>query len=192
MWNDSMERLNISLHACFHFGYLDFLRYDEVEISHMSDSKHIPYNNHIFLKFEMNLSMYPYEFWILVGPTSSKPFLNKGEVFLFSARFPIFLLMESEATFQGGRRSSGGAEISRLKEVKAWLTAQFDSAGREVPEFEYTPRSVAHLHEIASLSQSRTRAASIVAADLQRTASDYRSQGLINSNFTILMIDREI
>ncbi|XP_008781814.1 AUGMIN subunit 1 [Phoenix dactylifera] len=73
----------------------------------------------------------------------------------------------------GGGGSSDGA---RIAEVKAWLASQFESAGREVPEFEYTPRSVARLHAFASLSQARTRAATIVATDLRLKASEYRAQ----------------
>ncbi|KAL0914852.1 hypothetical protein M5K25_015236 [Dendrobium thyrsiflorum] len=68
------------------------------------------------------------------------------------------------------------SDAVRINEVKAWLTAQFEAAGREVPEFEYTPRSVAQLHALATLSQSRSRAASIVADDLRLKATEYRAQ----------------
>ncbi|KAI0501768.1 hypothetical protein KFK09_016713 [Dendrobium nobile] len=73
--------------------------------------------------------------------------------------------------------SSGwNSDAVRINEVKVWLTAQFEAAGREVPEFEYTPRSVAQLHALATLSQSRSRAASIVADDLRLKATEYRAQ----------------
>lgn len=45
-----------------------------------------------------------------------------------------------------------------------------------MPEFEYTPRSVAQLHTITTLSNARSRAASIVAADLRLKAAEYRAQ----------------
>lgn len=77
----------------------------------------------------------------------------------------------------GKSGGGGGTDAARISEVKSWLMAQFEAVGREVPDFEYTPRSVAHLHAIASLSQARTRAASIVASDLRQKASEYRSQG---------------
>ncbi|XP_077238390.1 AUGMIN subunit 1-like isoform X2 [Tasmannia lanceolata] len=65
---------------------------------------------------------------------------------------------------------------ARIAEVKAWLVSQFDAAGKDVPEFEYTPRSVAHLHALATISQAKTQAAGIVAADLRQKAAEYRSQ----------------
>ncbi|XP_078437979.1 HAUS augmin-like complex subunit [Wolffia australiana] len=74
--------------------------------------------------------------------------------------------------------SPARADAARISEVKAWLAAQFEAVGRDVPDFEYTPRSVAHLHAIASLSQARSRAASIVASDLRQKASEYRSQAV--------------
>ncbi|XP_020583948.1 AUGMIN subunit 1 [Phalaenopsis equestris] len=73
--------------------------------------------------------------------------------------------------------SSGwNSDAVRITEVKSWLSSQFEAAGREVPEFEYTPRSVSQLHALATLSQSRSRAASIVAADLRLKAAEYRAQ----------------
>lgn len=59
--------------------------------------------------------------------------------------------------------SKSGFDASRISEVKAWLSSQFDSAGKDVPEFEYTPRSIAHLHNLATISQAKTQAAAIVA-----------------------------
>ncbi|WOK96211.1 hypothetical protein Cni_G04918 [Canna indica] len=64
-------------------------------------------------------------------------------------------------------------DVSRITEVKAWLASLFEAAGRDVATFEYTPCSMAHLHSLATLSQSRSRAASIDAADLRLKASEY-------------------
>ncbi|KAK3009795.1 hypothetical protein RJ639_015158 [Escallonia herrerae] len=65
---------------------------------------------------------------------------------------------------------------ARIAEVKAWLASQFDAAGKDVPEFEYTPRSIAHLHGLATASQAKTQAAGIVASDFRQKAAEYRSQ----------------
>lgn len=64
----------------------------------------------------------------------------------------------------------------RIAELKSWLSSQFEAAGRDVPEFEYTPRSVSQLHALATLFQSRSRAASIVTDDLRLKAAEYRAQ----------------
>ncbi|KAJ4967252.1 hypothetical protein NE237_019101 [Protea cynaroides] len=69
-----------------------------------------------------------------------------------------------------------GFDAARIAEVKAWLASQFDAVGKEVPEFEYTPRSIAHLHNIATISQAKSQAAGIVASDLRQKAAEYRSQ----------------
>ncbi|KAJ4953781.1 hypothetical protein NE237_030613 [Protea cynaroides] len=69
-----------------------------------------------------------------------------------------------------------GFDALRIAEVKAWLASHFDAVGKEVPEFEYTPRSVAHLHNIATLSQANSQVAGIVASDLRQKAAEYRSQ----------------
>ncbi|KAG4168715.1 hypothetical protein ERO13_A12G042000v2 [Gossypium hirsutum] len=53
---------------------------------------------------------------------------------------------------------------------------QFDNAGKEVPDFEYTPRSIAHLYNLATVSQAKTQAANIVANDFRQKAAEYRSQ----------------
>lgn len=74
-------------------------------------------------------------------------------------------------------KSGGGSDASRIAEVKAWLASQFEAAGKEVPDFEYTPRSVAHLYNLVTLSQAKTQAANIVAADFRQKATEYRSQG---------------
>ncbi|XP_022774771.1 AUGMIN subunit 1 [Durio zibethinus] len=70
----------------------------------------------------------------------------------------------------------GGSDAARIAEVKAWLAAQFDAAGKEVPNFEYTPRSIAHLYNLATVSQAKTQAANIVANDFRQKAAEYRSQ----------------
>ncbi|KAI9392102.1 hypothetical protein POPTR_006G046200v4 [Populus trichocarpa] len=71
---------------------------------------------------------------------------------------------------------SGGNDAGRIAEVKAWLTSQFDAAGKDVPEFEYTPRSIAHLYNLATASQAKTQAANIVANDFRQKAVEYRAQ----------------
>lgn len=71
---------------------------------------------------------------------------------------------------------SGGNDAGRIAEVKAWLTSQFDAAGKDVPEFEYTPRSIAHLYNLAAASQAKTQAANIVANDFRQKAVEYRAQ----------------
>ncbi|KAL8095294.1 AUGMIN subunit 1 [Apium graveolens] len=68
------------------------------------------------------------------------------------------------------------SDPTRISEVKAWLSSQFDAVGKDVPEFEYTPRAIAYLHNLATLSQSKTHASSIVANDFRIKASEYRSQ----------------
>lgn len=73
-------------------------------------------------------------------------------------------------------KSSFDFDANRIAEVKAWLASQFDAAGKDVPEFEYTPRSISHLHNLASISQAKTQAAGIVAADFRQKAAEYRSQ----------------
>ncbi|KAG6411059.1 hypothetical protein SASPL_129133 [Salvia splendens] len=75
-------------------------------------------------------------------------------------------------------KSSGstGFDANRIAEVKAWLVSQFDAVGKDIPDFEYTPRSIAHLHNIATLSQAKTQAATIVANDFRQKAAEYHSQ----------------
>ncbi|XVF14852.1 hypothetical protein REPUB_Repub09cG0096900 [Reevesia pubescens] len=70
----------------------------------------------------------------------------------------------------------GGSDAARIAEVKAWLAAQFDAAGKDVPDFEYTPRSIAHLYNLATVSQAKSQAANIVANDFRQKAAEYRSQ----------------
>lgn len=71
---------------------------------------------------------------------------------------------------------SGGNDAGRIAEVKAWLASRFDAAGKDVPEFEYTPRSIAHLYNLANASQAKTQAANIVANDFRQKAVEYRAQ----------------
>ncbi|XP_051140367.1 AUGMIN subunit 1 isoform X1 [Andrographis paniculata] len=87
----------------------------------------------------------------------------------------LSMASSSEPSKSGG--TSAGFDANRIAEVKAWLVAQFDAAGKDVPDFEYTPRSIAHLHNIATLSQAKTQAAAIVANDFRHKAAEYRSQG---------------
>lgn len=69
-------------------------------------------------------------------------------------------------------------DAARIADVKAWLASQFEASAKEVPAFEYTSRSVAHLYNLATLSQAKTKAANIVAADFRQKAAEYRSQGI--------------
>ncbi|XP_010554787.1 PREDICTED: AUGMIN subunit 1 isoform X1 [Tarenaya hassleriana] len=72
--------------------------------------------------------------------------------------------------------AKGGSDAARIAEVQAWLTSQFESAGKEVPTFEYTHRSIAHLYNLATASQAKTQAAAIVGNDFRQKASEYRAQ----------------
>lgn len=75
------------------------------------------------------------------------------------------------------KSSSGSFDANRIGEVKSWLASQFDAAGKDhVPDFEYTPRSISHLHNLATISQAKTQAATIIANDFRLKASEYRSQ----------------
>lgn len=72
----------------------------------------------------------------------------------------------------------GGSDAARISEVKSWLTSQFESAGKQVPSFDYTHRTVTHLHNLATASQAKSQAATIVANDFRQKASEYRAQGI--------------
>lgn len=81
----------------------------------------------------------------------------------------------------------GGSDAARISEVKAWLTSQFESAGKQVPSFDYTHRTVTHLHNLATASQAKSQAATIVANDFRQKASEYRAQGTtVTSRFDLL------
>lgn len=75
-------------------------------------------------------------------------------------------VIESKSNFDSGR----------ISDVKAWLASQFDAAGKDAPDFEYTPRTIAHLHNLSTLSQAKTQAAGIVATDFRQKAAEYRCQ----------------
>lgn len=83
--------------------------------------------------------------------------------------------------------AKGGSEAARISEVKAWLTSQFESTGKQVPSFDYTHRSITHLHNIATASQAKSQAATIVANDFRQKASEYRAQG--TTSFIIPFFD---
>ncbi|OIW04721.1 hypothetical protein TanjilG_06713 [Lupinus angustifolius] len=68
------------------------------------------------------------------------------------------------------------SDASRIGEVKEWLAKTFEAAGKSVPEFEYTPRSVAYLHNLLTVSKAKDEAARLVARDFRQKASEYRSQ----------------
>ncbi|KAI8560813.1 hypothetical protein RHMOL_Rhmol04G0285100 [Rhododendron molle] len=69
-----------------------------------------------------------------------------------------------------------GFNINQIPDVKAWIESIFDAAGKDVPDFEYTPQSISHLHNLAIRSQANTQAALIVANDLHQKAAEYSSQ----------------
>ncbi|CAN6470973.1 unnamed protein product [Victoria cruziana] len=71
---------------------------------------------------------------------------------------------------------AASGEGSRVADLKAWIASQFEAAGKEAPAFELTPGTAAHLQAIATASQARTRASTIVAADFRQKAAEYRSQ----------------
>ncbi|MED6109284.1 AUGMIN subunit 1 [Stylosanthes scabra] len=71
---------------------------------------------------------------------------------------------------------SGSDASSRIAEVSDWLAKTFEAAGKPMPEFEYTPRSVAHLHGLLTVSKAKDEAARLVARDFRQKASEYRSQ----------------
>ncbi|OIW16713.1 hypothetical protein TanjilG_14584 [Lupinus angustifolius] len=68
------------------------------------------------------------------------------------------------------------SDASRIGEVKEWLAKTFEAAGKSVPEFEYTPRSVSHLYNLLTVSKAKDEAARLVARDFRQKASEYRSQ----------------
>lgn len=70
-----------------------------------------------------------------------------------------------------------GFNINQIPYVKAWIESLFDAAGKDVPDFEYTPQSITHFHNLAVRSQANTEAALIVANDLHQKAAEYSSQG---------------
>lgn len=72
--------------------------------------------------------------------------------------------------------SGAATDAARIAEINAFLSSQFEATGRPVPDFDFTPRTVAHLYSISSLSQSRSRAAAIVTGDLRTKAGEYRAQ----------------
>ncbi|XP_010431566.1 PREDICTED: AUGMIN subunit 1-like [Camelina sativa] len=71
----------------------------------------------------------------------------------------------------------GGSDAARIVVVKAWLNSQFEAVGREVPNVEYTHGNINHLYNLAIASQAKSQAATIVAKDFRRKASEYRAQG---------------
>ncbi|XP_004501988.1 AUGMIN subunit 1 isoform X1 [Cicer arietinum] len=74
------------------------------------------------------------------------------------------------------QEASASTEVSGIGDVKEWLAKTFEAAGKPVPEFEYTPRSVSHLHHLLTLSKAKDEAARLVARDFRLKASEYRSQ----------------
>ncbi|KAI4300866.1 hypothetical protein L6164_034194 [Bauhinia variegata] len=69
-----------------------------------------------------------------------------------------------------------GSDASRIGEVKEWLAKTFEAAGKPVPEFEYTPRTVTHLYNLLTVSKAKDEATRLVARDFRLKAAEYRSQ----------------
>ena len=88
---------------------------------------------------------------------------------------------------KSGASSGGPSEASQIGVVKQWLDHEFGQAGKEVPQFEYTPRSVAYSHNLATLSQAKTQASKILASDFRLKASEYRAQGLFTEHIYICL-----
>jgi HAUS augmin-like complex subunit 1 len=86
--------------------------------------------------------------------------------------------MESMETLMASldSHSSAASDAARLDDVQSWLSSLFDQANRQVPDLTLTPASIKLLHSLASLSQSRSRAAAIVSPDLRQKASEYRAE----------------
>lgn len=72
--------------------------------------------------------------------------------------------------------SDGTFDPAHVAEVTSWLKLVFEAAGKNVPEFEYTPRTITHLYHLAKTSQSRTQAAATVGEDARLRAAQYRSE----------------
>ncbi|KAF7146418.1 hypothetical protein RHSIM_Rhsim04G0175000 [Rhododendron simsii] len=83
------------------------------------------------------------------------------------------MICETSPSFVEGKT---GFNINQIPDVKAWIESIFDTAGKDVPDFEYTPQSISHLHNLAIRSQANPQAALIVANDLHQKAAEYISQ----------------
>lgn len=68
------------------------------------------------------------------------------------------------------------SDAAQIAEVQAWLNSMFEAAGKEIPKFEYTSKAVAHLYNVARVSQDRTHASEILRMDLRDKAAEYHSQ----------------
>lgn len=79
----------------------------------------------------------------------------------------------------GGIAGDGVFDAQQSADVKSWLRGVFEAVGKEVSEFEYTPCTVTHLHNLTVLSQHRTQSATIVAADLRQRTAEFRMQGIL-------------
>ncbi|GBG84286.1 hypothetical protein CBR_g38257 [Chara braunii] len=66
----------------------------------------------------------------------------------------------------------------QFAEVKTWLQEVFHLVGREVPSFEYTPRTIAELHRISTMSRRRTKIADIMAKDLRERSGEFRREAV--------------
>ena len=77
------------------------------------------------------------------------------------------------------------SSAAQVAEVQAWLNSMFEAAGKEIPEFKYTTSAVAHLENVASVSQARTHAAQLIITDLQEKAAEYHSQGKLENSLAL-------
>lgn len=66
-------------------------------------------------------------------------------------------MSDLRSPLEASQPSAGGAasDAARIAEIKVFIFSLFESAGRPAPDFDFIPRTVAHLYSIASLSQSR-------------------------------------
>ncbi|QHN82508.1 DNA polymerase epsilon catalytic subunit A [Arachis hypogaea] len=85
--------------------------------------------------------------------------------------------LQQQANPAESEPKSGSDASSRIEEVSEWLAKTFEATGKPVTEFEYTPRSISHLHDLLIVSKAKDEAARLVARDFHQKASEYRSQG---------------
>ncbi|XP_057784962.1 AUGMIN subunit 1-like [Salvia miltiorrhiza] len=101
---------------------------------------------------------------------NEKMSLNLGEVDPPSPT-PYSTPFESPESGSAARPSA-----ARIAEVKMWLASQFHEVGKHVPDFDYTPQSISYLHNVVTLSQAQTEAATIVLNDFHHKSAEYRAQ----------------
>ncbi|XLU28105.1 hypothetical protein S245_064171, partial [Arachis hypogaea] len=83
---------------------------------------------------------------------------------------------------------SGSDASSRIEEVSEWLAKTFEAASKPVPGFEYTPRSVSHLHGLLIVSKAKDEVVRLVTRDFCQKASEYRSRGQYFDKLLLLIL----